>query len=237
MSKLTHVDGRVIVKMKMNEKDSFTFFNGTKIALQRNTENFDRTYVAISQGTVISSDYAPIGATIYFHHNASHDSNKIFDYNTLNAQEIADQIYYFSILENECYLFRIGDGPIQPFKGYATALRIFEPYNGIFQQISETGNPVIPPKKMKDALYITSGEYKGKVVRTLRSCDYELIINGPTGREERYIRIRHFEDVADHEREEIIAVDHGATKKVNIGQILIGLTELDAKSVKEKEIA
>jgi hypothetical protein len=222
---LIHAEGRVIVRVKINEKDSHTMANGVKLELRRNVENFTKTYTTISQGVVVSSDYAPMGVTIYFHHNASHDSNKIFDYNTLNTREIADEIYYFSILEEECYLFRIGDGPIQPFKGYATALRIFVPCTGILHGIE--------PKKMKDALYITSGEYKGKVVRTLRSCDYELIINGPTGREERYIRIRHFEDVADHEREEIIAVDHGTTKKVNAGSYLIGLTELDAKPLKE----
>jgi hypothetical protein len=225
MSKLTHVEGRVIVKVGLDDKNSYKFENGTVIRLERDRNDFDKKYTTISQGTVISSNYAPSGATIYFHHNATHDSSKVFDYNTLNADEIANQIYYFSILENECYLFRIGDGPIQPFKGYATALRIFVPYTGILHGIE--------PKKMKDTLYITSGEYKGKVVRTLRSCDYELIINGPTGREERYIRIRHFEDVADHEREEIIAIDHGATKKVNAGSYLIGLTELDAKPLKE----
>lgn len=224
MNKLNHVDGRVIVRVGLDDKNSYKFKNGVVIRLERDRNDFDKKYTTISQGIVISSDYAPIGSTIYFHHNGTREENKIYNYNNLNAEEIANQIYYFSIPEHDCYLFRVGDGSIQPFKGFATALRVFVPYSGIIHGVE--------PKKMKDTLYVTSGEYKGVVVRTLRSCDYELVINGPDGREERYIRIRHFEDQEDAEREEIIAIDHGATKKVKGGSLLVGLTPFDAEPIK-----
>ena len=224
MSELKAAAGRVITKVKMNEKDSYTFSNGTKIALQRNTERFDKNYTHISQGEVIDSEYIPKGATIYFHHNATHDTFRIFNYNTLNAKEIADDIRYFSILESECYLWRMGNGPLQPLKGFVTGLRVFVPYNGILSGIE--------PKQMKDTLYITSGHLAGQVVRTLRSCDYEIIFQGLSGREERVIRCRHYED-EEGDREEIVAIDHGATKKVKEDKLLIGLSVSDCKPLKE----
>jgi hypothetical protein len=228
MNELKAVEGRVIAKVKMNEKDSHTFSNGTKIALQRNTERFDKNYTHISQGVVVSSDYIPAGAIIYFHHNSTHDTFKIFNYNSLSAQDIADEIAYFSIPENDCFLWREGEGPIQPLKGFVTALKVFIPYTGILQGID--------PKEMKDTLYITSGEYTGIVVRTLRSCAYEIIFQGLANREERVIRCRHFEN-EEHEREEIICIDHGTTKKVLNGEYHIGLSISDCKPLKSLQNA
>jgi len=225
MHKLQTVKDRVIARVKMNEKDSYTFSNGQKIALQRNTENFDKTYTTISQGTVIASDYIPEGATIYFHHNASHDVNRIFNYNSLNAQEIADEIYYFSIPENDCFLWREGNGPIQPLKGFAMALRVFVPYSGVLQGIE--------PKIMKDTLFIITGEYAGQVVRTLPYSSYEMIIQEVNGREGRYIRCRDMEDPTTKRECEIIAIDNKATDMVNKGLWLVGLNSFDCKPLKE----
>lgn len=246
MSELKAATGRVITKVRMNDKDSFTFENGTKIALQRNTERFDKNYTHISQGEVIDSDYIPKGATVYFHHNATHDTHRIFNYKVLNSAEIAEDIRYFSIPENQCFLWRKGDGEIQPIKGFVTALRVFKPYAGIMQGVE--------PEKLKNTLYVTSGELAGQVVRTLKACDYEIIFQNLKGREERIIRCRYSEDpnfwkIEYNEllrsgmkeedarnaanRDEIIAIDHTATQKVINGHLFIGLTTTDCKPLNE----
>jgi hypothetical protein len=79
-------------------------------------------------------------------------------------------------------------------------------------------------------LYITSGNLTGKVVHTLKACDYEIIYMGTKGFEERIIRCRHFEDEIN-EREEIIAIDRELTKRVSRGDLLIGISSFDAKSI------
>jgi hypothetical protein len=221
MSNLKAAKDHVIVKVKMDEKDSYTFESGMKIALQRDTENFDKKYTTISQGLVIHSEYIPAGATIYFHHNATHEMYELFNYRPVSGNEIASNIKYFSIPENQCFLWREGNGQPQPLKGFVTALRVFKPYKGILQGIE--------PTLLKNTLYVTSGELLGKVVRTLKACDYEVIFNNLQGREERIIRCRHFEDDEHNDREEIIAIDNGATKKVEKGELYLGLSTSDAK--------
>ncbi len=220
MQNLKAAKGSVIVRVNMDEKESHTFASGHKILMRRNIECFDKKYTTVSQGVVLSSEYIPVGSTIYFGHNATHEMYEILNYRPVSGDEIASNIKYFSIPENQCFLWRERDGDPQPLKGFVTALRVFKPYIGILQGID--------PKLLKNTLYITSGELSGKVVRTLKACDYEVIFNNLQGREERIIRCRHFED-EENEREEVIATDEGATKKVLNGELYIGLSVSDAK--------
>ena len=82
---------------------------------------------------------------------------------------------------------------------------------------------------LKDRLYITSGELKGKAVITLKSSDYELIYQNENGTEDRVIRVRYYGEW--NERNEIIAVDHDLTEQINNGSILVGLSVSDAKKL------
>ena len=176
----------------------------------------------------MDAEYIPAGAIIYFHHNATHAMFEIFNYKTISGGEIAANVKYFSIPEDQCYLWRIGDGPLEPLRGFVTALRVFAPYTGILQGIE--------PKKLKDTLYITSGKLKGQVVRTLKACDYQIIFQDINGRENNIIRCRHW-DHADEEREEIVAIDNGATKKVIAGELYVGIEISDAKPLKSLQNA
>jgi hypothetical protein len=106
-------------------------------------------------------------------------------------------------------------------KHFAFALRVFQPYEGIISGIE--------PKKIPQALYILTGEFAGKVVKTLKACDYEIIYQGDDGREKRLIRCRHFEDGSEPDREEILFVDPILTDKLYDQEILIGLSPLSAK--------
>ena len=225
---LKHTHGRVVVKVWMEEKNFHTFEGGQVIRLERKYDNFQRNYTEASQGEVMSSENIPEGATILFHHNALTEENRIFNYKSLSGSDIASDIRYFSFPELQAYIWKIPDGYWQPIKGFATGLRVFEPYKGFIQGI--------PPKKLNNILYITSGEYKGQCVMTEKASDYEVIFQD-NGRERRIIRLRHFEDEPEHEREEIILVHHNFTKKVNKGELLLGLTPSDAKPLHEKEIA
>lgn len=220
MELLKAAKDHVVVKVDMDFKNSHTFLDGTKIRLERDTNEFDKKYTTISQGEVIHSDYIPAGATVYFGHNSTHAMYELFNYKQVSGEQIASNIKYFSIPENQCYLWQEGDGKPQPLKNLVTALRVFKPYTGILQGIEHT--------ILKNTLYITSGELKGKVVRTLKACDYEIIYNNPKGREERIIRCRHFEDEYS-EREEITCIDNGSTQKVVEGKLYVGISTSDAK--------
>lgn len=224
---IKHSHGRIIVKVWMEEKNFHAFENGPTIRIERKYDNFNRRHTEPVQGEVVSAEHIPAGASIVFHHNSLHDTNKIFNYKSLSGNDVASDVRYFSIPELEAYLWKIDKEDWQPVKGFATALRVFEPYTGILQGI--------PPKVIKDTLYITSGLLTGKVVMTEKSCDYCVIFQDK-GRERNIIRIRHDDD-ADIEREEVCLIHDDMTKRVFNGELWIGLTLSDAKPVHEKEIA
>lgn len=221
MNKLGHVIGRVLCRIDLEQKNFVTFSNGQTIRLERDRENFDRTYTQQVLGTVIDAENIPSGALVLCNHNCCHDSYKVFNTGQLSGEEIAGKVFIFSIPETEVYLWKT-DGEWMPTKGFAIGLRLFEPYKGIIQGIE--------PKKIKNTLYITSGELAGKVVRTLKACDYVIIFRNEQGRDESILRCRHFEN-EENEREEIVAIDHGATKKVLKGDYLIGLEPSDCKTL------
>lgn len=217
LPQLLHVNGRVIISINLEEKNSHTFSNGQKIYIGRQYNNLNRRETEPVNAFVVDAEYIPRGVEILIHPNSIHDSNKIF-----GVGEDMTTVRYYSIPETQCYLWKDSDGQWQPLKGYATGLRVFKPYNGAILGIE--------PEQIKDVLYITSGELDGKVVKTLKASDYEIIYMGKDGREERIIRCRHFEGEIN-EREEVIAIDENLTKEVEKRNLMVGVSKSDAKYI------
>ena len=105
------------------------------------------------------------------------------------------------------------------------ALRVFEPYNGSLQGIK--------PKQLTDTLYVTSGKYKGLVVKTERACDYQITFRNEKGVDENIIRFRPDGIEEDSREPEAIAIMNELTEKLINGDLLIGLTQSDCKSINE----
>lgn len=216
-------EGRLIISVDLQKKNSHRFEDGTEIRLERGFDNFDRKYTEPVNGIVVASEYLPEGTEVIIHHNATHDTFRLFNYKPLSGADIASQTNYYSIMDGQAFLYRLpGTDEWLPCKHFATALRVFKPYKGILHGIE--------PTRIKRKLYITSGELKGKVCLVLHAADYEMVFQGLDGREKRVIRLRHYEQEG-HEREEIIAIDHEATDLVNSGELLVGLSVSDAKQV------
>lgn len=220
---LIHVHGRVIIKIDTQSKNFHTFESGLTIRRERQFNEFNRRITEPVNAILISGEDIPPYSEILISHNALHDSNRIFSYKPLSAASIDTDIKYFSIPDYECFAWRNINGSLQPMKNFEFALRVFTPYDGKLSDIE--------PTIIKDILYITTGELKGKVVHTLKASDYEIIYQDTNGREGNLIRIRHSEDDT-FEREEVTAISHILTEKVNNGEILIGLTAQDAKKIR-----
>lgn len=216
---LKHVEGRVIVKVDLDSKDSWTFQDGTRIEYKRRFNNFKVGETNPVNAHVISGEGMTKGAEILIHPNAVHDSNKINNY-----KDSSDTIKYYSIHPDMCFAWHDGND-WQPLEPFAFALRVFKPYEGLIAGIE--------PKQLKDTLYVTTGELKGKVVKTLVACDYEIIFQNKEGREGRLIRFRPFGEEKSKREEEAIAIMDGLTKEVSRGTLLIGLTNSDAKPLNE----
>lgn len=214
---LKNTHNRVIISIDLEAKNSHTFEDGSKIYIGRQFNNLNRRETEPVNAYVISAETIPSGAEILIHPNSIHDSNRIFGFN----DNISD-VKYYSVPESHCYVWKTETEDWQPLKGFVTALRVFEEYRGSLEGINNT--------QIKNVLYITSGNLTGKVVHTLKACDYEIIYMGTKGFEERIIRCRHFEDEIN-EREEIIAIDRELTKRVSRGDLLIGISSFDAKSI------
>ena len=214
---LKHVHGRVIVKVNLQAKNYHTFSDGSTIRLERRFNEFNRRITEPVNAIVVSAESVPAGSEILIGHNCLHDTNKIFDCNS-----ISPEVGYFSLPENDCFAWRNNIGEMMPMQNYEFGLRVFKPYNGIIQGIE--------PELIKDNLYVITGEFKGKVVQTLKACDYQIIYQGQDGQEKHLIRFRHSSD-ENFEREEVLYVSNELTTKVKKGELHIGISVSDAKSL------
>lgn len=217
------VTGRVVIKVDESQKNFWTFKDGTEIRLERDFDNFDRSYTKQVLGTCLDAEAIPKGALVLFHFNAIHDVNTVFNHGTLSGEEIASGIKIISIPEWECFLWKMpGEKDWNPIKGFAIAERVFRPYEGIIAGID--------PKRIPNVLYIKTGELAGNVCRTLTAADYTIKFRNEAGVDEQIIRVRHFEDEY-HEREELVAIDHGLTDKVNAGELLVGYSPRECRKL------
>jgi hypothetical protein len=222
--KLIAPKGRVIIKVDLESKNFHTFADGTKIKLERQYDNFNMRYVKPVNAIVVNGEGITEGADILIHHNATHDTYRIFNYQP-PTKDASSDVKYYSIPEQECFLWKEkGCSTWNTLHNYVTALRIFKPYIGVMAGIE--------PIQIKNKLYITSGELKGNVCDTVRSADYQIIYQGDDGKEESVIRLRHYEN-EDNSREEIIAIDHDLTNLVEKGEYLVGVTIKDAKKLND----
>jgi hypothetical protein len=219
--KLKAPANRVIIKVDLESKNSHTFKDGTKIKLERVYDNFNMRYVKPVNAEVVSAKDVPEGAEILIHHNATHDTYKIFNY-LRPTTEASSSMQYFSIPVEECFLWREEKGSTwNALNNFITGLRIFVPYNGPLEGIT--------PTMYKNKIYVTSGDLAGNVVDTVISSDYEIIYQGDDGTEDRIIRLRYYPEGND--RNEVIAVDHEMTEKVKNGEYLVGYNVSDAKKL------
>ncbi len=216
--------GRIIVKVDLEYKNQ-TAFNGGSIRIERQFNNLNRRETEPVNAIVVDAQNIPQGAGVLIHHNALHDTNKIFDYEDLVDGEISIDIQYFSIKENECFLWRKDSEEWNPCTVFDTALRVFEPYKGMLENI--------PHKQLKDTLFVTSGKLKGKCVATLKGCDYCIVFNDKDLKEHKIIRFRPFGDKENEREEEAILYLDNITEQVNSGTLFVGIDEKDCKTLKE----
>lgn len=216
--------GRLLIKCDRDFKNNHTFEGGLTIRLERNVNNLNHRETMPVQGELLADYFdVPKGSTIIFHHNSIHPSNEIYNHSELSGEEIASNIGLYSIPESECYLWKTKDmEEWQPIKGYAIGLRVFEPYKGILQGIPHT--------KIPNTLYVKSGIYKGKIVRTVKAADYEIVFRNDNGQEQRLIRFRtYYPDF--NEREEVLFVEEKLTKDLINGELFVGLTDVDCQKL------
>ena len=219
--KLKAPSNRVIIKIDLESKNSHTFKDGTKIKLERVYDNFNMRYVKPVNAEVVNAKEIPVGSEILIHHNATHDTYKIFNYQRPTAEASSD-MQYFSIPIEECFMWRDKKGSTwNALNNFITGLRIFEPYTGFLEGVE--------PALVKNKIYVTSGELEGNVVGTVISSDYEIIYQDDDGTEGKIIRLRYYPEGND--RNEVISIEHEMTNKVKNGELLVGYNTSDAKKL------
>jgi hypothetical protein len=224
---LKYVEDRIICKVDPEQKNNFTFSDGTTIRLERGFDNFDRKYTEQVMGLAVSAENIPTDAFVLFHHNSLHQSYEIFNHSKLSGEEVTSGIKFFSIMERDCFFWKlVGDKEWHPAGNYDKALRVFKPYSGVMQGIEPT---LIP-----DTLYVLTGDFKGQVVRTVKASDYQITFRDPqTGRDEKIIRFRPNGCEKENREPEAIAILHEETEQVETGILLIGFSVSDCKPINE----
>ncbi len=217
--KLKYVQGRVIVRINEESKNVHTFANGTVIRRERKFNNFNFREVNPSNGIIVSAEKIPVGSEVLYDYTSLHDSNKIFGY-----KSVSPDVSYYSFKEDEIYAWKDENGEYKPAPNYEFGLRCYQPYKGALVGIQ--------PKFLKDILLVTTGSLKGKVVRTLKGCDYMIVFTDDKGQEGNLIRFRH-SDNPDYDREEIICIADDLTEEYGNGNLLVGISPNDAKSIFE----
>lgn len=220
---LKNVEGKVIVQVDLQGKNWHTFEDGTKIRLERQFENLNRRETEPVNAIVVSAENIPIGSEILIHPNAPSDTNKIHNIKNVSNKLEETDISYYSIPDDQCFIWRDKNNVWQPIYPYETALRVFKPYTGIVEWIL--------PTMLKDTLYVTSGEYKGLVVATIKASDYCVVFQDTNGRENQIIRFRPNGDERTKREPEAIAILHHETELVNRGDLFVGISDKDAKPI------
>lgn len=218
---LCHTDGRVVCKVDMQMKNRHRFSNGVVIRRERQFNEFNRRITEPVNAIVISGEGIPKWSEMLVEHNAFHETNRINNYKNNFENSESDRIRYFSIPRYECFAWRENGGQWNPIYPYEFGLRLFRPYKGTLQGID--------PTKIKDVLFVTSGTYSGKVVKTLIACDYQIIYQDTNGRENYLIVFRPDGDDKHGREPEAVAIMDELTEQVNKGEILIGYDIKDAK--------
>lgn len=211
---LKAVDGRIVVKLNIENKNYHTFENGQKIRLERQFNNLNHRETQPVNAWVIDGANIPKGSEILVHHNSIHDTNRVFGY-----KDKSKEVQYFSIPVEECFFWKGDNGKWNAVPPFETALRVFEPYKGVLDGIE--------PSVIKDVLYVTSGSLKGNIVKTLKACDYEIVFQGGDGREERMIRFRPLGVDKTKREPEAIAILDEYNKRLFEKDLLVGLSEKD----------
>lgn len=215
---LNAVEGRIVIKINLENKNYHTFEDGKKIRLERQFNNLNRRETEPVNAWVIDGEGIPKGSEILIHHNSIHDSNRVFGYKDKNKW-----VQYFSIPKEECFFWKNESGKWNAIAPFETALRVFEPYKGPIANIE--------PTQIKDALYVTSGKLKGNIVKTLKACDYEIIFQSSEGREERMIRFRPDGDEKTKREPEAIAILDEQNVRLYKGELLVGLSPTNCKTI------
>lgn len=215
--------GRIVIQVDMQKKNSHRFEDGTTIHLARGYNNFNLRQINPVNGVVMASERVPKGTEVLVQYNAIQETFQILNFKPLSGKHIAEDVKYYSIPEEMCYAYLDGK-EWKPFKNFAFGLRVFRPYSGPLQGIE--------PTKIKDTLYVTTGELKGNVVRTLKACDYSIVFQDTNGQEGNIIVFEHYEG-EDNDREHVILVNHDLTEELNEGKLLIGITKTDAVSLED----
>jgi hypothetical protein len=214
---LTHVGGKVVVKVDIDGKDSWVFESGERIEYRRRFNNFNKRQTEPVNAIVISGEGMQKGAEILIDHKAIHDSARIFDYKDDNST-----VQYYSIQNEMCFAWYDEDKKEwQPIRPYEFGLNVFSPYKGLIQGL--------PPTQMKDTLFVLTGELKGQVVKTIVASSYTIVFQDRNGREGNIIRFRPFGDPKTKREEEAIAILHPETDKVLSGELLVGVAIKDCK--------
>lgn len=222
---LVHVDGRIIVKTDIENKNFHTFQDGTRIRRERLYNEFNRRIAQPVNCIVISGEGIPKNAELLVDHNAFHETNRINDYKNSFENEGSDRVRYFSIPYYEAFCWRENGCEWNALYPYEFALRVFKPYEGNLVGID--------PEKIKNTLYVLSGELKGNIVRTLVGCDYEIIFQESNGREGSLIVFRPFGEEKRKMEEEAVAILNDHNEKLLRGELLIGFQIKDAKPLNE----
>lgn len=210
-----HVEGRICVLVDVNQKNYFTFKDGTVIKLERDVQNLDRGYTQQVLGTVIDAEHVPSGALILFHFNSLHPSNEVLNHKELSGEDIASGIKIYSLPVDECYLWK-KDGEWQGIHPFVTGLRVYRPYVGLIEGMR--------PTKLKNTLYIKEGRYAGKVVTTVIAADHVITFRNENGVDENILKCRDYQYDIDYDRQEIIAVREDLTKELEEGLLYVGLS-------------
>lgn len=222
MGGLKHVQGKVIISCDLEGKNSWRFADGTTIRYERQVDNFNRRQTEPVNAICISGEGIPSGVQLLTHPNAICDTNLILNYTQISGKEAASSIKYYSISEDQCFIWRDENNVWHPLEPFATALRVFKPYRGMLEGIE--------PTLLKDTLFVTSGELKDKVVKTVVAADYCIVFQNPdTGQEDNLIRFRPFGDPKTGKEEEAVAILNKETEEVLNGELWVGIDIKDAK--------
>lgn len=216
----------VLIKIDVTQKEKYALTKDVTIQIIKGF-SFNLRVERSSMGYVIDGEGLPHGSKLLINYLGLEPTYHVPNYNYLTEEEVKEGYKVINIPKDMAFAYNSGTGWI-PCEDYLITLRIFKPYKGLM-----TG---IEPQIVKNRMFVVAGydnydgektDLSGLVAVTTPNCDYHITYHDTDNKQY---------DLMRSMNREIEAIDYDMTEKLNNGELLIGYSPNDCKTLKNEFI-
>jgi len=200
---------RVLVKVPMDLKEFYQLADDVKLFWPRWINNFDGREDNPVNGVVVNGEGLEEGVEVLLEHNATHESNEIFD----SDYPLEPNFKLFSVAVTEVLLWRYKYDKEDKLKGWQLYRNVMIVSNLFIHRKSII---ILEPEQIKNRVFVLRGQYENKALIVAKAVAYTIVYQEANGRD---AQITIMKDTESIDVPVILGVDEGLTEKVLCGEV------------------